>query len=219
MLRNGKVYSTSMFCATPEFLERNIRVKPDLDGLGALGDLGWYSIGSILWAASYQLPSSVVALPQVTCNPDGVILACSASLFWDREPDREHPGHHTVATFHCSFLAHLSMDLAIIGSNGSLHVKDLTIPIEEHSASFDFTPAAKFVDLHIGWSAKPERIGIPSGLPQEVLMVQEFARLVQDIKRTGCPPEGKWPEISRKTQSVLDAVKKSIDLGYSQVNL
>lgn len=197
---------------------------PDLDSLGALGDLGWYSIGSILWAAGYELPTSVIALPEVTCNSAGVILACSASLFWDRKPAEENSqpanaAHRTVATFHCSFLAHLSMDLAIIGANGSVHVKDLTIPIEEHSASYEFTPAAKFVDLHIGWNTKPERIGISLELPQEALMVQEFASLVQDIKRTGHQPDSKWPGISRKTQLVLDAVKKSIDLGYSPVNL
>ncbi|PKI63683.1 hypothetical protein CRG98_015932 [Punica granatum] len=201
----------STFCATPEFLDGNIRVKPDLDGLGALGDLGWYSVGSILWAAGYRLPTSVVALPQVTCNSAGVILACSASLIWD--------WRRTVATFHCSFLANLSMDLAIIGSNGSIHVMDLTIPIEEQSASFDFTPATKFVELHIGWSTKPERIQVSSELPQEALMVEEFASLVRGIKRSGCQPDSKWPEISRKTQLVLDAVKKSIDLGYAPVHL
>ncbi|KAK4757550.1 hypothetical protein SAY87_018851 [Trapa incisa] len=219
------VYSSSTFCAPPEFLESNIRVKPDLDSLGALGDLGWYSIGSILWAVGYELPVSVMALPQVTCNSAGVILACSASLFWDRSPGCQEPTEpasatrRTVATFHCSFMAHMSMDLTIIGSNGSIHVKDLAIPFEENSASYEFTPLAKFVDLHIGWSAKPERTGILSEIPQEALMVQEFASLVRDIKRKGLPPESKWPEISRKTQLVLDAVKKSIDLGYSPVYL
>ncbi|GKB14751.1 hypothetical protein Tco_0848674 [Tanacetum coccineum] len=29
------------FAADPDFLENDIRVKPDLDALGALGDAGW----------------------------------------------------------------------------------------------------------------------------------------------------------------------------------
>ncbi|KAK3426440.1 hypothetical protein EUGRSUZ_F02894 [Eucalyptus grandis] len=208
----NSINSMSMFTPSGEFFENNIRVKPDLDSLGALGDLGWYCISAFLWAACYKLPSAVSALPDVTRNSAGVILSCSAVLYWGS-------AHETAATFHCSFLAHVSMDFAIIGSNGSLHLKDFTIPIEEGSASFEFTPGAKFADLHIGWNVKPEKVLVPTQLPQEALMIREFASLVQGIRNSGCSPERKWPEISRKTQLVLDAVKKSIDGGCILVHL
>ncbi|XP_030521907.1 uncharacterized oxidoreductase At4g09670-like [Rhodamnia argentea] len=206
------INSISMFAPSREFFEDNIRVKPDLDSLGALGDLGWYCIGAFLWAAGFELPSAASALPDVTHSSAGVILSCSAVLYWGS-------AHETAATFHCSFLAHASMDLAVVGSNGSLHLKDFTIPIEEGSASFEFTPGAKFVDLHIGWSAKPEKVLVPAELPQEALMIREFASLVQGIRDSGRSPESKWPEISRKTQLVLDAVNKSIDGGCMLVHL
>ncbi|XP_015956642.1 uncharacterized oxidoreductase At4g09670 [Arachis duranensis] len=164
------IHSTSTMQTRAGFLESNIRVKAELDGLGALGDLAWYCIGASLWAKGYQLPAT-------------------------------------------SFLSHTSMDLAICGSNGSLHVRDFIIPYQEHVASFDFTFGAKFVDLHIGWNVKPEEVHVANVLPQEALMVQEFASLVA----TG--PDNKWPQITRKTQLVVDAVNKSLDLGCKPVSL
>lgn len=197
---------------TPEFLNNNIRVKPELDALGALGDLAWYCIGASLWAKSYQLPTTVTAHPDVTRNHAGVILSITTSLQWDQPTQ-------TIATIHCSFLSHTSMDLAICGSNGSLHLRDFIIPYQETSAFFDFTLGAKFVDLHIGWNVKPEEVHVANKLPQEALMMQEFARLVASIRDNGSYPSTKWPEISRKTQLVVDAVNKSLELGCKPVAL
>ncbi|KAJ7960059.1 Oxidoreductase family, NAD-binding rossmann fold protein [Quillaja saponaria] len=207
------IYSTSTMSPTPQFLENNIRVKPDLDALGALGDLAWYCIGASLWAKNYQLPTTIVALPDITRNSDGVILSCTASFEWNQLNGT------TVATIHCSYLSHSSMDLAIYGSKGSLHVNDLIIPYQENSASFDYAAGAKFTELHLGWNKKPEELCVGTELPQEALMVQELARLVEGIRNNGCRASSKWPEISRKTQLVVDAVKKSIDLGCKPVNL
>ena len=47
------------FCAPDDFLESNIRVNSDLEPLGCLGDLGWYTIRMILWTLNYQLPERV----------------------------------------------------------------------------------------------------------------------------------------------------------------
>ena len=207
-----KIHSTSTMSSTPEFLASDIRVKPELDGLGALGDLAWYCIGASLWAKGYQLPTTVTALPDVTRNSAGVILSITASLLWDQP-------NQTLATIHCSFLSHTSMDLAVCGSDGSVHLRDFIIPYQETSASFDLTLGAKFVDLHIGWNVKPEEVHVVNELPQEALMVQEFSRLVAGIRDCGSQPSTKWPEISRKTQLVVDAVNKSLDLGCKPVSL
>lgn len=207
-----KIHSTSTMPTTPEFLENNIRVKPELDALGALGDLAWYCIGASLWAKGYQLPTTITALPDVTRNAAGVILSVTASLRWDQP-------NQTVATIHCSFLSHTTMDLTMCGSKGTLHLKDFIIPYQETSASFDFTFGAKFVDLHIGWNVRPEEVHVANKLPQEALMVQEFARVVASIRDCGSQPSAKWPEISRKTQLVVDAVNKSLQLGCKPVAL
>nr|GMC62464.1 uncharacterized oxidoreductase At4g09670-like [Ipomoea batatas] len=206
----NSIHSSSSYAAPPAFLENDIRVKPDLDALGALGDAGWYCIGSILWAMNQKLPTTVVALPAMEKNSAGVILSCSASLYW---------GEGTVATFFCSFLAHESMDILVCGSKGSLSVKDFIIPFEETSGSFSFASGSKFLDLHVGWNAQPEEVHVASQLPQEAMMVMEFSGLVNAIKFLGRKPEHKWPNSSRLSQLVLDAVKNSIDLGFQPVHL
>ncbi|KZV53794.1 hypothetical protein F511_00060 [Dorcoceras hygrometricum] len=203
------IHSSSSFCGTPQFLEDNIRVKPDLDALGALGDTGWYCIGAILWAMDQKLPTTVIALPTITRNSAGVILSCSASLQWDDE--------QTVATFFCSFVSHETMDLLVCGSNGTLRVEDFIIPYGENSATFSFTSGAKFLDLDIGWNQKPQEMRVDTQLPQEGMMIQEFSRLVKDIKEQGSSPDSRWSRTSRVTQLVLDAVKKSIDDGFEPV--
>ncbi|KAL8155797.1 putative oxidoreductase At4g09670 [Apium graveolens] len=206
------IYSSSSYNAGQGFLENNVRVKADLDSLGALGDAGWYCIGAILWAMNNKLPTTVTALPSLDRNSDGVILSCIASLHWEKE--------ELVAKFFCSFLAHETMDLSISGSNGSLHLEDFIIPYEETSASFQYTTSAKFAELHIGWNVKPEEVLVDtSGLPQEARMVQEFSRLTQGIKYSGWLPDQKWAEVSRMTQFVLDAVMKSINCGFEPVHM
>ncbi|KAL8096431.1 putative oxidoreductase At4g09670 [Apium graveolens] len=188
------------FSVTPDFLENDIRTKPDLDGLGALGDVGWYCIRSILLATDFELPKFVTALPGTVFNKAGVILTCGASLHWE---------DGKVATFHCSFLQNLTMDVTFVGTNGTLHMHDFVIPYEENKASFSTGIKSGFNDLVTGWVPKPSEHTVMTDLPQECLMVREFSRLVADIEN-GAKPEIKWPAFSRKTQLTLDAVKESV---------
>ncbi|OMO99268.1 hypothetical protein COLO4_13417 [Corchorus olitorius] len=205
------IYCTSTLLASPEFLENDIRVKAELDGLGVVGDLGWYCLGAVLWAKNYELPTLVTALPDVIKNSNGVILSCSASIQYGQ------PSAETVAIVHCSFLSNTSMDLTVTGCGGTLNLRDFIIPFQENTASFEFTKGAKFVELHVGWNVKPEQVVVESQLPQEALMVEEFARLIRGITESAFPPDPKWPEISRKTQMLVDAINKSIHLGCKPV--
>lgn len=158
-----------------------------------------------------KLPTTVTALPPTAKNSAGVVLSCSASLHWEEDD--------IVATFHCSFVAHASQDIAVCGSNGTLHVEDFITPFDDKSASFLCTTDAKFVDLHIGWNRKPQQVNVPNQLPQQAMMIQEFSRLVKDIKDDGLEPDTKWARTSMATQIVLDAVKNSMDNGYKAVQM
>lgn len=44
-----------------DFMQNDVRVKKDLDGLGCLGDLGWYSVRYALWAYGFEKPIEVAA--------------------------------------------------------------------------------------------------------------------------------------------------------------
>ncbi|XP_054786152.1 uncharacterized oxidoreductase At4g09670-like [Prosopis cineraria] len=208
--RLQKVLAVFTFGADPDFLKNNIRVKPDLDALGSLGDLGWYCIRAILWAANYELPKTVIALRDPQLNEAGVILSCGASLYWEDGKS---------ATFHCSYLSNLTTDMTVIGTKGSLHVHDFIIPYQEKEASFSAGSGSSFNDLVTAWAVEPSEHVATTELPQEAQMVREFARLVGDIKFKSLKPEKKWPTISRKTQLVVDAVKASIDKGFEAVHV
>lgn len=185
-------------------------MKPDLDALGALGDAGWYGIRSVLWAADYELPKTVTAMQGPVLNEAGVILACGASLYWE---------DGKVATFHCSFLSNLTMNLTAIGTFGTLHLTDFIIPYQEHEASYTTSSKPQFNELVTGWVPIPSEHTVTVNLPQEACMVREFASLVENIKKNGAQPDKKWPTISRKTQLVLDAVKASIEKGFEAVEI
>ncbi|XP_027358695.1 uncharacterized oxidoreductase At4g09670-like [Abrus precatorius] len=208
--RLQSVHATFSYGVTPYFLENDIRVKPDLDALGTLGDTGWYCVRAILWAANYELPKTARALSKPVYNEAGVILACGASLTWEDEK---------VATFYCSFLSDMAMDISAMGTKGSLRVHDYVIPNQEKEATFSTCSNSHYVELGLGWAPNPIVHAIHTDLPQEALMVKEFAQLVGEIKFNNSKPEDKWPTISRKTQVVIDAVKASIGNGLEPVQI
>ncbi|KAK7287216.1 hypothetical protein RIF29_00352 [Crotalaria pallida] len=90
------VHSCFTFAADADYLKNNIRVKPNLEPFGSLGDVGWYCIRASLLAANYEFPKTVIASPEPVLNQNGVILECGASLYWE---------DGKVATFRYSFLA------------------------------------------------------------------------------------------------------------------
>ena len=206
----AQIHTCFTFAADADFLENDIRMKPDLDALGSLGDEGWYCIRAVLWTANYELPKTVIASREPVLNQAGVIMACGASLHWE---------DGKVATFYCSFLSNLAMDITAIGTKGTLHVHDFIIPYEEKEASFYAASESGFDDLVTRWASQPSKHTINIDLPQEALMVREFSRLVAAIKFNNSKPEKKWPTISRKTQLVLDAVKASIERGFEPVQI
>ncbi|CAL0333368.1 unnamed protein product [Lupinus luteus] len=196
--------------ADADFLKNNIRVKPDLDALGSLGDAGWYCVRAILLAANYELPKTVLASREPVLNEAGVIMAAGASLYWE---------DGKVATFYCSFLSNLTMDITAIGTKGTLHVHDFIIPYQEKEASFYTSTESKFDELVTKWDPQPSKHTVNTDLPQDALMVTEFSRLVGEIKFNNSKPEKKWPTVSRKTQMILDAVKASIDRCFEPVQI
>lgn len=204
------VHSIFSYDGGPDFLKNDIRVKPDLDALGTLGDTGWYCTRAILWAADYELPKTVTALREPEFNEAGVIMSCGASLSW---------GDGKIATFSCSFLTNLTMDITCGGTKGNLRIHDFVIPFQENVGQFYAASKSKFAELALGCEPIPSEHAVMTDLPQEALMVSEFARLAANIERNGSKPEKKWPTISRKTQLVLDAVKASIEKGFEPVEV
>lgn len=205
------IHSNFAYCSGGDLLTKDIRVKPDVDAMGALGYAGWYAIRAILWANDYQMPQRVAALPGHVVNETEVILACGATFLWQ---------DGRVATIECSFLSDMSMDIIVHGSRGYPSLRDFVIPYEENCASFQSLSNVKFAGkLHNGWDPKPSEHNVITELPQEVLMVQEFSRLVKSIRDTGGKPDPQWPAIIRQTQTLANTVNTSIKEGLISVTL
>nr|BAA03455.1 AX110P [Daucus carota]prf//2004427A embryogenesis-associated protein [Daucus carota] len=203
------IISCFTFAASPDYLANNIRTKPDLDGLGALGDIGWHCIRSILWAADFELPKFAIALPGPVLNKAGVIISCGASLHWE---------DGKTATLNCSFLENLTMDVTLVGTKGTLHMHDFNIPFEEGRATFSTgTKVGVQMICQPGGRSSTPSIRSLLILPQECLMLKEFSRLVANIKSNGAKPEKKWATYSRKTQLTMDPIKESVlQMGFQK---
>ncbi|XP_076935172.1 putative oxidoreductase At4g09670 [Bidens hawaiensis] len=144
------VHSTFTFTADEDFLKNDIRVNPNLDSLGALGDTGWYNIRAILWAHDYELPNTVTAFRDPVYNESGVILSCGASLNWNK--------YRKLVTFHCSFLSNICMDITTLGTKGNLRVHDFVIPFNEKVGSFYAVADSKWAERALGCGPEPSEV-------------------------------------------------------------
>lgn len=66
-----------MSAADAAFLANDIRVKKGLDGLGCLGDMGWYCVRASLWAYNFEKPVSVSAHAGMAAPPHPASSACA----------------------------------------------------------------------------------------------------------------------------------------------
>lgn len=187
----------------------DIRGQPHLDGLGSLGDIGWYCIRLILWAYDFEMPHTVTAHSGSKLSDTGVLTSCGATFEWE---------DGRMGTLRTSFLGDMVMKAICAGSKGTLEIDDFVIPRQEDLASYRVKEAATWEDRSIGWGAREEVHQVKTSLPQEALMVQEFSRLVSNILDGGVP-EPSWATVARKTQILLNAVKSSIESNCKTITL
>lgn len=74
-----QVVATFMF----KLVGDDIRIHKGLDGLGCLGDIGWYCTNASLWAKGWERPRYVVANPAAVINDEGG-AGDGMVVFWGR---------------------------------------------------------------------------------------------------------------------------------------
>lgn len=189
------------FRAPDEFIQHNIRMKSDLEPMGCLGDLGWYAIRFSLWVMKYQLPERVsgrlLAQQGRSDSPAPVPVEFTGDLFF---------GGDVSATFYCSFLTHHQQWAHVSGTRGYLEVKDFVLPWFGSEVTFDVTNAVFRVEgCDFNLEDHTRRIALPEysnsfASAQETNLIRRFADIV--LSRRIDPT---WPEISLRTQQVMDA--------------
>ena len=194
-----RISSQFSFAAPQEFLRSNIRVSGQLEPLGALGDLGWYNIRLSLWAMHYQLPEAVTGrfLSVIDAHQHPLPLEFSGELLYPEG---------VSASFYCSFRTELQQWAVISGEHGTLRIDDFVLPYFGcESAFFVEQPAFQVHGTRFHMERHDTRLAVREysdghESAQETQMIRSFSERVL----TG-QIDPFWPEVSYKTQQVLEA--------------
>ena len=163
----------------------NIRFKPDLEPMGAIGDAGWYNMRA---AVEYLAPGAKLktahAVARMDKQSDAVISGSGVMLFDDG----------STSTWNCGFdSGAVVMDLRITGEAGVVNFGDFLSQNPDGSADF--------VHSKGGWGrGTSDTINVASTKPGSVLMFEDFAAAVADPSL-----REQWMQATEATQALLDA--------------
>ena len=188
----GEVRRTSSafsFSGGDDFTTTDIRSKVSLEPTGCLGDLGWYCLRASLWAMKWELPQRVCGRVLVR-DENAAIMEFSGELDFS---------NGATAAFYCSFLTPNQQWLNVCGTKGNLRIPDFVVPADDNDTD---------------WEIGLRRV-LRSGEPVMSTAARMFACFTSDV-RNGTT-DSRWPEISLKTQLLLDACELSSQLGRAVV--
>jgi predicted dehydrogenase len=194
-----RITSAFAFRGQGNFIETNIRADGALEPLGCLGDLGWYCVRFTLWAMKWQMPRAVSAQLITSAGRDAsrpVPTDLSAELLFD---------NGVSAGFSCSFTTGLQQWAIVSGTAGQLTVPDFVNPRAAAELEFDVVEQKGRGDaLNPSLAMDSRRFLVPEHgdchpTAQETRMFRDFG----DLIRLGTL-NTEWPEISLKTQRVVD---------------
>ncbi|EKX48165.1 hypothetical protein GUITHDRAFT_106240 [Guillardia theta CCMP2712] len=193
-----RIVTSFTFFGGEEFDRTNIRMKSNLDGLGCVGDLGWYNVRAIVWAFQKE-PNEDYQVYAVAHkrNSEGVIKSLNATLFYD---------DGRFASLDCGFDTNCRQTLEIAGTKSSIRLDDFVLNASEESSSFIVnTSAFKDSGMIVEQTSSKHEAG---GCCQEVRMVECMSKIVRTRQL-----EDYWPKIALQTQRTIDAIMKSAESG------
>ena len=201
------------FCADEEWVGNNIRVSSNLEPAGCLGDLGWYTIRFTLWAMNYEMPTEVRGRILYGIkrddSPEEVPVEFQGEM---------HFASGVSATFFNSFRANHQQWCNISGTKGYLQVNDFVLPYFGNTVAFEVANH-NFADdgCRFNMERYSRTVAVPefsnnAANAQETNLFRKFSDLVLSGS-----PDSHWPEISLKTQQVLDAALQSAHNGSNPV--
>ena len=191
-----RVATQFSFLGDSAFFQDNIRNQTTLEPWGCLGDLGWYCIRICLLAMNDELPVHVRGRVLHPVGSSAPPQEFSGELFFS---------NGRSASLYCSFINQHQQWVHFSGTEGHLWVDDFVLPwfgnrlqIRERKASFNESGFDFNYECHghDHWYDEYAN-GHPSA--QEVRLIRKFVDLTQQ-------PDHYWPEISRKTQRVMQAL-------------
>jgi predicted dehydrogenase len=199
------------FRAPQEFLAGNIRMRSDLEPLGCLGDLGWYTIMFVLWAMEPRTPQAVtgrmLAASRAPGSPADVPMEFSGEILFRDAPS-------VSASFYCSFLAEHQQWVHVSGSRASLRIDDFVLPTYGCELGFTRSQPAFIADgCDFRMEGHDRRFTVAeyaNGQPsaQEANLFRDFSELILSGRR-----DRRWPDRSLAVQRVMMAALESATNG------
>jgi predicted dehydrogenase len=165
----------------------NIRMNPDLEPYGAIGDAGWYNMRA---AVEYTAPGVKVIGVDAYIRRDkknnAVITGGGVLAFSDGSTN----------TWNCGFEAGAAnMDLRLSAAGGQVSLDDFVFNPGGGPAEYVYRKGG------FGDGATSERIAVPSVKPPAALMFEDFAAMVGDSDLFEASVGA-----SERTQEWLDAI-------------
>ena len=198
-----------------EFLRANIRTHSVLEPQGCLGDLGWYCIRLALWVMRYELPlrvtGRIIAEGRGDASPGPVPVQFSGELLF---------GDGVTSLFYNSFVTENQQWAHISGSKGFLHIPDFVLPFKGDKTRFSLTKSKFKVngcqfDMHENTTTEfVDEPGNNAPGSEEARLFHRFSEIVLSGRL-----ESHWPEITLKTQRVMDACLESARRGGAEVDV
>lgn len=213
--RVRRITSGFSFCAPDEWVNSNIRASGELEPLGCLGDLGWYTIRFALFVMNYQMPKSVsgrmLTQARRSDSQSDVPMEFSAELFFDGG---------VSASFYNSFITENQQWATVAGSKGFLNVSDFVLPFLGPEVAFTIHNAAfQTFGCHFNMEEHTRRIAAREYSnnalnAQETHLFRKFSELALSGK-----PDQFWADIALKTQQVMDACLASAQQGGALIEV
>ncbi|MDG1874156.1 MAG: Gfo/Idh/MocA family oxidoreductase [Mariniblastus sp.] len=193
------------FCGDQEFEEGNIRTNSDLEPLGALGDLGWYTIRFALWVMDYEMPKRVIGRMLTEYkredSPHAVPMEIEAELQFE---------NGITSTFYNSFVTGHQQWAHVSGTEGHVYIPDFVLPYAGGEAKFEKSKpefSVNACDFEMTQNQEQFVIHEPGNSAvnsQETNLFRNFASIILSGRT-----DDHWPSIALKTQQLMDACYQS----------
>ncbi len=200
--RIGKVQAIYTSFFFPSTDRSNIRLNPEKEPTGAIGDMAWYSMRAVIEFVTAD--ASVVSTSgyfQRDGFTDAIIRGAGVLLMSDGCTSTWDVGYNTGA---------FVMDLNLYGHQGMISLDDFVLDWADGFAinipgyPVGFTQRAGIVN-----PTKFNRVTTPSHLPQVVHMINNFVELTADPASQKAEASAR---ISEHTQGLLDAVWEQLTI-------
>ena len=213
--RLRRIQTHFSFAADDSFVAENIRAQRQLEPHGCLGDLGWYCIRMTLWAAGGELPEEVTARTLMAIRggrSDGEVPG-------DFSAEMRFAGGVT-ANFFCSFFSVNQQTATFSGDRGYLTVNDFVLPFYDAELKWEQHRHVLAIDnCRWNFGRHTRNLGVPEyasgeANSQEVRMVRRLGEIAISGQL-----DDRYPELTLKTQRILDACRRSDAAGGIPVRL